>query len=182
MEKSVNRQKKVNSSAGKAAEEWTMPVSRKYYMKLKAKVERIYLDLGHLASRSALVMIWIDLYLTKGEKPTHIYTDEDVMCVFFSLRQEIDEAIRRSALARQRAAERRARKEAEMQAKEAQKEVRKDDKVVDGVGNFPESAAASPRSGDDYGFEKAGFAPVDVRDGDMRPPERGVIGSGYCSD
>ena len=97
-------------SGRKKAEEWDLPVSRKYYAKLKAKVEQIYLDLGHAVSWAEPVMKWINLYLRDGDKPQHRYTDEHVMCVFFSLRPEIDEAVRRSALARQRAAERRARK------------------------------------------------------------------------
>ena len=103
-------------SCGKRDEKWDFPVSKKYYAKLKAKVEQIYLDLGHAVSWAEPVMKWINLYLRDGDKPQHRYTDERVMCVFFSLRPEIDEAVRRSALARQRAAERRARKQAEQES------------------------------------------------------------------
>lgn len=96
--------------------QWDLPVSIAFYEKLKAKTALILRDLGHLQSWLPLIMGQFERYMRNGETASHIYDDDLRLIIFFSLRQEIDEAMRRSALSRKRAAERRERKEAEKSA------------------------------------------------------------------
>lgn len=98
---------------GKVRDVWDKPVSKSFYEKLRAKVEMIVSGLGYVRGYTDVIMKYLDLYIEHGEVPKRTYCEEYVMAIFFSLRCDVDEAVRRSAAARQRAAERRARKAVE---------------------------------------------------------------------
>lgn len=86
---------------------WDKPVSKAFYAKMTAKVEKI-IDwmLYSTGFRHELMQI-IDRYLLDGSCPSYIWCDPAIMGAFCALRAEIDEAIDRSAQARLRAARRR---------------------------------------------------------------------------
>lgn len=91
---------------------WDKPVSQSFYQKLIGRVEEIFRSLGYARGWRDEFMKFIDLYLMSGECPQRRYCDEFVLTMFYSLKGEVDAAVRRSASARRRATERRARKEA----------------------------------------------------------------------
>lgn len=93
---------------------WDKPISRAFYEKLRAKIKGIITTLGYVSGYTDEMMKMIDRYLVSGELPTRYYCEEYIMALFSALRYDVDEAVRRSAAARQRAAERRARKEAQI--------------------------------------------------------------------
>lgn len=103
---------------------WDKPISRAFYEKLRAKIKGIITTLGYVSGYTDEMMKMIDRYLVSGELPTRYYCEEYIMALFSALRYDVDEAVRRSAAARQRAAERRARKEAQIASedKECDKE------------------------------------------------------------
>lgn len=102
-----NRQQK---SAKTQKEAWLYPVSRAFYEKLRAKGEQIFKDLGYGRLWTDELMKLVNAYMLRGECPQRRWTDETLLTIFVCLRHDIDQAIRRSADARCRAAERRAAK------------------------------------------------------------------------
>lgn len=86
---------------------WDKPVSKAFYAKMTAKVEKI-IDwmLYSTGFRHELMQI-IDRYLLDGSCPSYRWCEPAIMGAFCALRAEIDEAINRSAQARLRAARRR---------------------------------------------------------------------------
>lgn len=110
------------STKVKTKEAWTLPVSKAFYERLKIKVATIYWDLGYPVGWSSLMLECLEVYMREGWKPRGRQVEAYFQAIFFSLCPEIDEAMRRSALSRQRAAERRQRREAEkLREQEAEK-------------------------------------------------------------
>lgn len=99
--------KHENKTPKKPKQVWDKPVSKAFYAKMTAKVEKI-IDwmLYSTGFRHELMQI-IDRYLLDGSCPSYRWCDPAIMGAFCALRAEIDEAIDRSAQARLRAARRR---------------------------------------------------------------------------
>lgn len=129
-QKTVKTQKK---------EVWPYPVSRAFYEKIRAKGEQIFKDLGYGRLWNDELMKLINEYMLHGERPQRSWADETLLTIFSCLRLEIDQAIRRSADARRRAAERR-------EAREAENVSRNDEQAVSGQApeNREESGPATP--------------------------------------
>lgn len=87
---------------------WDKPVSKAFYAKLTAKVEKIIDWMLYSTGFRHEMMRIIDQYLLDGSCPSYRWCDPAIMGAFCALRAEIDEAIDRSAQARLRAARRRA--------------------------------------------------------------------------
>lgn len=102
-----------NNASTATKTNWDKPISRAFYEKLRTKVKGIITALGYVSGYTDEMMKMLDRYMANGEVPTRYYCDEYIMALFFALRYDVDEAMRRSAAARQRAAERRARKESQ---------------------------------------------------------------------
>ena len=119
--KCVSTSKKTN---------WNKPISRAFYEKLRTKVKGIITALGYVSGYTDEMMKMLDRYMANGEVPKRYYCDEYIMALFFALRCDVDEAMRRSEAARQRAAERRARKVAQ---NESEKNVADIEKTVEKV-------------------------------------------------
>lgn len=90
---------------------WDKPVSKAFYAKLTAKVEKIIDWMLYSTGFRHEMMRIIDQYLLDGSCPSYRWCDPAIMGAFCALRAEIDEAIDRSAQARLRAARRRALRE-----------------------------------------------------------------------
>lgn len=90
---------------------WDKPVSKAFYAKLTAKVEKIIDWMLYSTGFRYEMMRIIDQYLLDGSCPSYRWCDPAIMGAFCALRAEIDEAIDRSAQARLRAARRRALRE-----------------------------------------------------------------------
>lgn len=86
---------------------WDKPVSKAFYAKLTAKVEKIIDWMLYSTGFRHEMMRIIDQYLLDGSCPSYRWCDPAIMGAFCALRAEIDEAIDRSAQARLRAARRR---------------------------------------------------------------------------
>lgn len=114
----------------KTREVWDKPVSKVFYEKLRVKVSNIVKSLGYVRGYTDEIMKSLDRYMANGEVPMRYYCEEYFMAIFFTLRVEIDEAIARSAAARQRAAERRARKAAEKEREENKNTMASDRKEI----------------------------------------------------
>lgn len=114
----------------KTREVWDKPVSKVFYEKLRVKVSNIVKSLGYVRGYTDEIMKSLDRYIANGEVPMRYYCEEYFIAIFFTLRVEIDEAIARSAAARQRAAERRARKAAEKEREENKNTMASDRKEI----------------------------------------------------
>lgn len=100
-----------NTNNRKKKEEWTKPVSKKFYDGLRDHVINCLGEMGYKTSWHYPVMRDVDNYLAYGTKPS-CYVEEIERIVFIMVRRDIDKAVERSAAARRRAQERKARKEA----------------------------------------------------------------------
>lgn len=100
-----------NTNNRKKKEEWTKPVSKKFYDGLRDHVINCLGEMGYKTSWHYPVMRDVDDYLAYGTKPS-CYVEEIERIVFIMVRRDIDKAVERSAAARRRAQERKARKEA----------------------------------------------------------------------
>lgn len=86
---------------------WDKPVSKAFYAKMTAKVEKIIDWMLYSTGFKHELMQIIDRYLLDGSCPSYRWCEPAIMGAFCALRAEIDEAINRSAQARLRAARRR---------------------------------------------------------------------------
>lgn len=101
-----------NNAAKKKKEEWTKPVSQKFYTELGIHVSNCLREMGVTDGWKCRVMAHVDRYLANGTRPSP-YVEELEFNMFIMLRRDIDKAMERSAMGRRRAAERRAIREAE---------------------------------------------------------------------
>lgn len=125
-----------------------LPVSVKYYARLKARVDSVFaslrLDSGDCA---ALTMSIIDRYLSTGKYELGAGSRPESLVVFLSLKDEIDTAMERSRRARERAAKRR----------DAMKTAGEVDKPMEGTPPMPPSKADATHSRPKTSHEKTRF-------------------------
>lgn len=105
----------MGNNSRKKREEWTKPVSRKFYDGLKTHIAECLKEMRECSGWLNTIMGHVDRYLDKGTKPSFssIYINPIEIHIFTFIRRDIDIAMRRSAMARERAARRRAAREAE---------------------------------------------------------------------
>lgn len=158
---------------------WDKPVSQSFYQKLVSRVEEIIHALGYARGWRDEFMKLIDLYLKSGECPQRRYCDEFVFAMFYSLKGEVDAAVRRSANARRRAIERRAGREAGLSKSEG----------IGGVYRLQSPESVRKIKGDDAG--RRGHASAYFRDAggsccvsmgrtESNPPGIHPAGGGGC--
>lgn len=100
-------------------EKWTMPLSQAYYRKLERRALAIMKRLGGYNSDAQVLMDEVDRYIRTGMDPQLRRCGQRDYLIIMTLIDDIEDAIKRSADCRRRAAERRARKEAEKAEAEA---------------------------------------------------------------
>lgn len=97
-------------------EKWDMPVSRKFYTGLQQRVSSLHWNTDMPITSLGIVLDYMENYVMTRRSPDRYTADHYAYIVFIIIRPEIDAALRRSEVCRERAAERRARKLAAMQA------------------------------------------------------------------
>lgn len=97
-------------------EKWDMPVSRKFYTGLQQRVSSLHWNTDMPITSLGIVLDYMENYVMTRRSPDRYTADHYAYIVFIIIRPEIDAALRRSEVCRERAAERRARKLAAMEA------------------------------------------------------------------
>lgn len=104
-------------------EKWDMPVSRKFYTGLQQRVSSLHWNTDMPITSLGIVLDYMENYVMTRRSPDRYTADHYAYIVFIIIRPEIDAALRRSEVCRERAAERRARKLAAMDAEKASVDV-----------------------------------------------------------
>ncbi len=104
-------------------EKWDMPVSRKFYTGLQQRVSSLHWNTDMPITSLGIVLDYMENYVMTRRSPDRYTADHYAYIVFIIIRPEIDAALRRSEVCRERAAERRARKLAAMEAEKASVDV-----------------------------------------------------------
>ena len=104
-------------------EKWDMPVSRKFYTGLQQRVSSLHWNTDMPITSLGIVLDYMENYVLMRRSPDRYTADHYAYIVFIIIRPEIDAALRRSEVCRERAAERRARKLAAMEAEKASVDV-----------------------------------------------------------
>lgn len=97
-------------------EKWDMPVSRKFYTGLQQRVSSLHWNTDMPITSLGIVLDYMENYVMTRRCPDRYTADHYAYIVFIIIRPEIDAALRRSEVCRERAAERRARKLAAMES------------------------------------------------------------------
>lgn len=97
-------------------EKWDMPVSRKFYTGLQQRVSSLHWNTDMPITSLGIVLDYMENYVMTRRSPDRYTADHYAYIVFIIIRPEIDAALRRSEVCRERAAERRARKLAAMES------------------------------------------------------------------
>lgn len=104
-------------------EKWDMPISRKFYTGLQQRVSSLHWNTDMPITSLGIVLDYMENYVMTRRSPDRYTADHYAYIVFIIIRPEIDAALRRSEVCRERAAERRARKLAAMEAEKASVDV-----------------------------------------------------------